>query len=275
MIKRCVLLVLLSAGLAACTPPRSAYQLSNFNTTNINDLVNLDTQNSPLTESQRFAIGDIRLQAIKDTAMSIAARGALVARYRIINKALLEQTNTLDKVFNFTSLLIDHNVLPPVLESGNQVLDAPNAETFRVADKTYTILQQARFVTTAPNWRSYLLMNFKQPELPDFTLLPKNESERVIWRRYIQKGWKNGIEQANTIYQRNLARLKRDYDGMLLYQKLLTKNMVSKPIVATTRLGVTSADGNSQMSINDKILRITALPKLNPEAQTWKANLGS
>jgi defect-in-organelle-trafficking protein DotC len=66
-----------------------------------------------------------------------------------------------------------------------------------------------------------------------------------------------------------LARIKQDLKGMILYRKLLAMNMVSPPFVAQTDLGITG-DSN-EINIDDRVLRITALPELNPNSKDWRA----
>ena len=56
---------------------------------------------------------------------------------------------------------------------------------------------------------------------------------------------------------------------MVLYRKLLQEKMISPPFVARTELGVTG-DGND-MRINDQVLRIVELPKLQTNSKHWKA----
>ena len=58
---------------------------------------------------------------------------------------------------------------------------------------------------------------------------------------------------------------------MILYRKLLAMNIVSPPYVSHTDLGVTG-DGH-EIHIDDKVLRITALPQLNINSNEWKAAL--
>ncbi len=62
----------------------------------------------------------------------------------------------------------------------------------------------------------------------------------------VEMGWFEGIDQADQIYTENLARLKRDYQGMIRYRMLLAQNMVSAPQVAHRELGVTG--GGEELS---------------------------
>lgn len=217
--------------------------------------------------------GRFRMLGIKETALSIGAQSGLAWRAKQINQVFEGQTQHLDHIFNFEALILDNHVLPPILTESKESLELNDNNTIRLADRTYKIVTQARFVTTAPNWRDYLFMQFEQPAPPHPSLLPKNAKEQAYWDQYVTQGWENGIEQANTIYADNLARLKRDYQGMLLYRKLLTQHIVSKPFVAKTDLGITG--GGSDMSINDRVMRITALPQLQANSKEWKSIISS
>jgi len=166
-------------------------------------------------------------------------------------------------------MVLSHGIMPPVLEEGDYTLNLSDPNTIRVADRTYKIVQQARFATTPPNWREYLWMNYSKPSLPDKSLLPKNAEEQKVWKKGIAVGWEKGILQANNIFQQNLARLKRDYQGMALYRKLLQEKMISQPFVSRTELGITG-DGDD-MRINDQVLRIVELPKLQASGKNWNA----
>lgn len=261
--KRILFLIcpLLIAG-CVTTQPNTA-----VDTTNLASLENLTANNAPASGP---SVGNLRAEAMKETATSLGAQAGLAWQADKFNKSVMENTAQLDKTFNFRELLIDNKVLPPVLERGDQLLNLSDPNTIRVADTTYKIVSQARFVTTPPNWRNYLIMNYPKPGVPDRSVLPRNVAEQEVWANYVQKGWVQGVQQAQTIYLDNLARLRRDYNGMLLYRTLLAQNMISKPYVAEADLGVTSNENNSQIYINDKVLRITALPQLNPNSKKWK-----
>ncbi|MEM1244433.1 MAG: type IV secretory system conjugative DNA transfer family protein [Pseudomonadota bacterium] len=217
---------------------------------------------------KKVQISPIRLAMLKDTALSLGARAGLAYEAKKMDNMMLSREKTLDAAYDFYGLLLDHDVLPPVLVEGDDTLNLASPNAIRLAQKVYKIERQARFVTAPPTWRDYLWMNFKQPKLPDKGLLPKNRPEREVWNYFVEKGWYQGIVQANNIYQENVNRLNRDYKGMILYRKLYTENMVSAPFVAKTDLGITG--NGSHMRIGDKVLRITALPQLNLKGNTWK-----
>lgn len=226
---------------------------------------------SPTNVVESKSMGKIRQIALKETALSLGAQSGLAYRAKCIDSQLDTQARNLDKIFNFEALMLSHNVLPPVLLEGRNTLNLPSSNAIRISDRTYKIYKQARFVTTSPNWRQFLWMDYQRPERPNMTLLPKDKEERVIWDHFVEIGWKNGIEQADTIIGDNLARIKEDYAGMILYRKLLAMNMVSPPYVSHTDLGITG-DAN-EIHIDDRVLRITALPGLNINSKQWRAAL--
>ena len=264
MSKKSWLLGLSVVLLTAC----SHHQQNAVDTANLSQLESVRV--NPLAKSDTpGALGGLRSRSLKDTAMSLGAQGSLAWSSTEINGWLENEKKYLDGIFNFSALMLEHGVMPPVLEVGDNNLNLSDPNTIRVADRTYKIVQQAQFSTTPPNWREYLWLNYSKPELPDKTLLPRNRAEQKIWRDGINAGWDKGIEQAYTIFQQSLARLKRDYNGMLLYRKLLTEHMISAPYVARTELGVTG-DGND-MRINDQVLRIVQHPQLQTSSKGWKA----
>jgi defect-in-organelle-trafficking protein DotC len=233
-------------------------------TSNLNTLQKLSFSNTN-------KMGAIRVQGLRDTALSVGARGGLAWRAAQINTVLLQHENMLYRLFNFNAMLLEKNVLPPVLIEARNTLSLGGTDTIRIADRIYQILNQAKFVTVAPSWRDYLWLSYSPPEAPDRSLLPKNREERLIWKKYIAEGWRAGIQQAELIFKENIARLQRDYDGMIRYRTLLAQNMVSPPFVAQLDMGITG--GGSDLTVNDRVLRITAFPVLQNNSQEWKTEI--
>lgn len=209
-------------------------------------------------DQSAFSITGIRHQSLRDAGLSVGARGGLSWRSQQINQIISRYDKTLDRIFNFHGLVLEHNILPPVLVEGHYTFEQSSPEVIRLADRAYSIIHQARFISMPPTWRDYLYLKYTKPEMPDRSMLPRDDTERKVWDKYVAEGWQAGIDQADSIFSENLGRLKRDYEGMVRYRSLLAQNMVSPPYVAEMNLGITGNDG--EMSVNDRIYKITALP---------------
>lgn len=234
--------------------------------TNLGDLQELEAGSSA-----RASVSAMRATALRDAALSMGARGGLASRANQINCMLLKFEPYLNRVFNFNAMLLDKSVLPPVLIEGRNTLRLTGTDAIRIEDRNYEILAQAKFVTAPPTWRDYLWMAYTVPEIPDKTLLARTRAEGIVWKRYINEGWRAGVQQADLIFKENLGRIKRDFEGMIRYRTLLAQNMVSPPYVAELDLGVTG--GGKEMSVNDRVLRITAFPQLQKDSRNWKAEI--
>ncbi|KTD58493.1 defect in organelle trafficking lipoprotein DotC [Legionella sainthelensi] len=254
--------VVLSALLLACTS--SKYMGDTGSLAGIQAMANVNKN-----QRNKKLKGKFRQMAIKETALSLGAQGGLAWRAKVIDEHLIRQSRRLDAIYDFNSLTLEHNILPPVLLEGRNTLNLADTQTIRISDRTYKVAKQAHFVTTPPTWRQYLWLDYVKPEYPNYTLLPKTKVEKKIWCIYAAKGWRQGVDQANTILEENIARIKEDFGGMILYRKLLAMNMVSPPYVSHTDLGVTG--DASEIHIDDRVLRITALPALNVNSEQWRA----
>jgi defect-in-organelle-trafficking protein DotC len=260
--------VLLTAilGLSACGPKTLGPYAGTTET--LEGLQAMGRAGPPSSSEQK---SNIRVLAIKETAYSIGAQSGLAYRAKYINAYLITHSRQLDKIYDFENLILENNVLPPILSEGRNAFNLASPNAIRVANTTYQIDRQAQFVTTAPNWRQYIWLDYKIPDRPHFSVLPKDAEERVAWDKYTYEGWQKGMEQADEIFSNNLARLKHDFVGMIRYRKLLAMNMVSPPYVSHTDLGVTG--DNNQLRIDDRVLRIVALPGLKPNSKEWRASV--
>lgn len=232
------------------------------------DLQNLSATNSHYQSFKTNAT--IRQKAVKDAALSMGMQAGLAAESRKINAYLDTQAKYLNQVYNFNMLMYKRNILPPVLESSQNAVHVGDAgNDIRIAGKTYRIIRQVTFVSTPPSWHQYLSMHFADPTLPNKVLLPKNADEQTIWKQNVAYGWNQGIQQAVTIFNIENARLKRDFEGMVLYKDLMLKHMISPYYVTKTDKGITG-DGN-HMVIDDQNWRITSKPQLQLQSKLWHA----
>lgn len=238
-----------------------------IDTGNLKQISNINQE--LLQKTRSGELSNMRAQILRETAMSMGAQAGLAWASSKINAQLSKDSKKLSQIFDFNAMMLSHGVLPPILAEGGSDLNLADPNTIRIADKTYKIITQAHFATVAPHWRDYLWLNYTKPNLPDKSLLPRNNAEQKIWRHSIQLGWDQGIQQASSIFQQNLARLRRDYNGMIIYRRLLQYHMINAPFVSHTDLGITG-DG-SDMRINDQVLRITDFPRLQKSSKNWQA----
>ena len=211
--------------------------------------------------------GNTRLAALRETAEGVGARGGLIYQSTAITRVLKKVERNLDTVYDFSPMLIQRRVVPPVLTEARDVYSQADNTTLRLAGQTYKVEAQARFASRPPSWKDYLYVSYGEAEMPPTTMLPKNSEEQAVWKKAVTEGWEQGIKQARFNFQVNLNRLNRDYVGMARFHILALKGMVTLPIVAQQRMPI-SASGET-MNLDETLLRITALPQFNGSISTW------
>lgn len=216
---------------------------------------------------------DIRLEALKEAAISFGARGGLAKRTFEIRQEIDARTRYLDRVFNFAQLLVSAPsgflIEPPIItESMNAMLIDIDGQTAAVSDKIYNIIRNSRIVSAPRTWRQYLEREWGEVMPPPDILTPQDDEERQVWSTHVKKGWKQGHQQADDIFKDDLARLESDFRGMIRYRMLLAQGMVSPPYALQVDRGVTG--GGDEMRIGDRAVQITGIPELMTGADTWK-----
>ncbi len=238
----------------------------------LNELVNYEAAGGAVVDTNDIAI-DIRLEALKEAAISFGARGGLAKRTFDIRKEIDARSRYLDKVYNFSQLLISAPsgflIEPPIVtESMNAMLIDIDGQTAAVSDKIYNIIRNARIVSAPRTWRQYLEREWGEVTPPPDILTPQSKEDREIWSKYVTMGWKQGVQQASDIFQDDLAKLESDFQGMIRYRMLLAQGMISPPYALQVDRGVTG--GGDEMRVGDRAVQITGVPELMTGADTWK-----
>lgn len=230
------------------------------------DLENLSTDSGYYQDESSYM--NIRDKAIHQAAESLGMQAGLAKESKDIDQTLEGKGQYLDQIYNFNLLIYNNNLLPPVIvKSKNNVKISSDGNFLELGGQSYRVIKQVRFVSTPPSWRTYLIKSYPNPQLPDKVLLPRNSEERALWQNAVAKGWNEGVKQAIKIYQVDLHRLTRDFNGMVLYKTLALKHMVSPYFVKKKSLGVVG-DGN-HMTIDDRTLRIADKPQLQVNSKFW------
>ncbi len=238
----------------------------------LDDLKNLERENT-IVEGETGMTFDIRRDALREAAISYGARGGLAWRTYYIRGDLEKSARAMDKVYNFRQLLIPAPsgflIEPPIInESLNAMLIEDGGQQAAVSDALYNIVNNAKIVSSARTWRTYLEREWGEVEPPPDILRPENDEERQIWRELVAKGWDEGVKQADEIFQDDLNLLQADFQGMVRYRILLTQGMVSPPYALQVDRGVTG-DGN-QMRVGDRAVQITGASELITGSEQWQ-----
>ena len=216
---------------------------------------------------------DLRKEAIREAAISYGARGGLAWRTFEIRGELDERARYLDKVFDFSQLLISAPsgllMEPPIVsESVNAMLIEGDGQQAAVSDRVYNIIMNARIVSAPRTWRTYLEREWEVVAPPPDLLRPETEEERQLWIELVTKGWAEGVTQANETFQDDLGLLTADFNGMVRYRVLLSQGMISPPYALQVDRGVTG-DG-TEMRVGDRAVQITGVPELVTGSDQWQ-----
>ena len=208
----------------------------------------------------------IRQKAMLDAAKNLGIQSGLYWASQAIDDQESALKNKLNMIYNFSSLMLNDYVVPPVITQENNLVNISD-NVIRFGSQRYRIIKNAYFSTSAPNWRSYLYMDYPQPDVPDKSLLPQTKDEKKQWDDAVTKGWHLGIHQARVIFQSNLNELTQDYAGMVLFHQLLLQHMVSLPYVQKQNHGITGDKNN--LVINDHSWQIKADPQFEKAFKLW------
>lgn len=216
---------------------------------------------------------DIRRDAIREAAISYGARGGLSWRTFAIRQELETRARYMDKVFDFTQLLIPAPsgflIEPPIItESLKAMLIEGDGQQAAVSDRVYNIIMNARIVSTPRTWRTYLEREWDVVEPPPDILRPENDEERELWIKLVTEGWAEGVKQADEIFQDDVNLLLADFNGMVRYRMLLAQGMISPPYALQVDRGVTG--GGDEMRVGDRAVQITGVPELVTGFDQWQ-----
>lgn len=233
---------------------------------NVYDLLRFQSQARNMTDKNRNNLVEqqMRLKLIEDFARQSAIKAAMIAANKQINNVIQSDSRQLDAIYNFNALMIQGKVIPPVISEANDLYNQKGTDQIRLTKRVYNIEKQASFSSTAPNWRSYLNVNYEADAFDKISFMggdlsPRNEVERRVWQKATVDGWNIGINEAGIALQQKLERLNRDYIGMIKFHLLAMQGRITMPAISSYNL----YDKNTgvQWAIDETLLRIDTLPQ--------------
>lgn len=214
---------------------------------------------------------NLRIVTQRQTAISLGVRGGLWWRSRKIVKMMESRSRDLDIFFNFAPLMIQPNVLPPIVSRvEDDVRVDGSGQSMRQILATYRIIRDARFVTVTPLWRDWLVWSAPKPDFSAVpkAILPKNGEEKKAWKEAVREGWKMGEKQADMHFRKKLRVLVRDYIGMLNFLALEREGLVSMPMIGEGRYGIMVGRKTLKDGVNE--FRVTVPSQFKPIGG-WKS----
>ncbi|MGI4796155.1 MAG: type IV secretion system DotC family protein [Janthinobacterium lividum] len=214
-----------------------------------------------------------REDQLRSAAHVFGAQGGLAARSFAINEMLRRYEPQLDSTYDFHALVLPvgggQTLMRPPIVSQAQMAFAlgDNGQVARETACVYEITREAQLTSAPPNWRTYLVRVWSNPQRPADASLPRTDKEVQYWNKWVAEGWADGERQAVDIFQSDLGRLQRDITGMARYRVLLRAGRVEEPrVVFQTRV---ATGGGDTLHLNDRTIRITGQPGLQASPRSY------
>lgn len=218
-------------------------------------------------------LNNIRISGIRDAAIAIGSQAGAHYEALRFNHFLVENEQSLNSIFDFAPLLIEDDgarLIQPAVVGERQSFArvGDGGQTMRLAAHHYRIEQPAQFVLRSPTWRDYLYYTAPQPEQVDARVKPRTKLERQQFEKFAKLGWDAGVEQARLEIDNRLARLSRDYVGIIRYHLLNIKGYLQDAEVEKDFFPVTG--GGDEMVVEDVVLTIKTPSFLDAATQNWR-----
>ncbi|WP_336925955.1 type IV secretory system conjugative DNA transfer family protein [Vibrio cholerae] len=236
---------------------------------------NLDANNVTATKNQSRNLDELSLvdKAIYLESKKVGREAGIYKAESVIKSMLEKLDYQLDAIMDvsyYVGSYKNHLLIPAIVIEMKGRKEYVNDEhsAFVYAGKTYVIHRQPYFSDKLPNWKDYIVLRSEPPTLPDKSLLPSTEEQKVIWKDGFNEGWQSGINTAIESFKFQSARALFDMNGMKLYGMLRDAKILSEPIITDSNYNVTGSE--SKLELDSGMVRIVTKPIFNHNATEWK-----
>ncbi len=226
----------------------------------------------PRAEPSRGEDG-FREASLREAAMSWGVRAGQARRSWEIAVSYSTRTAELDAAWDFSRVAVAAPLssgwlLPPIIQRGGAVWSGGGTSA-EAATEYYSILRPGRIAGRLPGWRDYLPLPTDLPERPASELLPL-PGEEILWREWAAEGWLAGSDLAEAELEESLARLERDFGGMLEFRRLLAMGMVSDMIVEAEHWPASVTGDGGELRIGGRKVRIVSDSAFVSDTGRWQ-----
>ena len=199
----------------------------------------------------------IRGDALREAARRFGSQHGFARRAWEIVQLLEQRSAELSASYDFNRVAtstpgVPGVILPPVVA---RTFDAyalnRSSRSASHSDEYFEVLKAASLSPVVPTWREYLVIRSKEPREPPRSLMPRGGLEAGRFRQWFNEGWDAGVDQAEAEFAKRVARLRRDYEGMLEHRRLVALGMMSPILIETEFLGMTGDIGSMSVGLHD------------------------
>ena len=219
---------------------------------------------------------DKRRAAVRLAALGFGSRAGLARRAWEIAGLLERHAARLTAIYRFGNLMLREGgfeLLPPVVAETRRAFRLERTGTRAArAERVLRIVEPARLVSAAPDWRDWLGRSWPEAVPPASVLFPRDREERGRWRRLIAEGWAEGRALADDIFAADLDRLNRTFTGAVLWHRLRRAAMVTAPEVEIAHADISGHE--RLVRIGETAARIARPVRFELDAGRWAPPAG-
>ena len=229
----------------------------------------------PSLEIEASFAEEKRASAMRAAALGYGARAGLARRGWEIARMLDRHAVQLSAIYRFRDLLVTvrgFRAMPPVAAETRRAFRLGRDGTrAAAARRVVRLVAPERLVSAPPHWRDYLLREWPKAEPPVSVLFPRNARERTRWKGWIAEGWRRGTRLADDVFAADLDRLSRDFEGIVLWRRLVLARMATAPSIEVGRAPVSG--GPRTMRIDEAFAALGERARLVPHAPEWRVTV--
>ena len=233
----------------------------------------LDAVASGIQNGDGEGIPEFRRRALLEAARERGSRMGYARRGWEIGGLLERRSSQLDRAFDFSRVAAKvpagaGYVIPPVVSRGSDAFEGDvQRRKISVVDEYLAIASPGEIRPVRPTWRDYLLFEPTRPDDPGSAPLPRSRAERTRFAEWFGEGWRAGADLADSEITSRLDRLRRDYEGMLRYRRLVSRGMMDRMVLRDADFGVTG--GGGEMRVGNRTVRIVSDAAFRADPRRW------
>lgn len=222
---------------------------------------------------------ELRSKAVWEASLAAGAQAGYARTIWELRRRVLDRSanaEQLDVIWDFRRVALPAPggtgwILPPViLHSEGTWTGTADGQAAAAADRWYAISSPGRIVAEVPDWRAWLDIPFQAPKPIPPGLRPASDAETSISRTALEEGWHAGRLQAETAFEEALARLERDWTGMLEYHRLVAEGKMHEIVLDLAAPGTVVENDGSELRIGARTVRIVSAAAFQGNAEDWR-----